>query len=199
MIRRLIVAAAFLSFAFVAGCKHKCGHHLFHRDAKPCCPPGAGPGPGSSVLLPPAGVPTTPAPGPRRSAGGADGSTQLPARAACARGSLARSRSRRWFVAEFAPRVSWRSRQSQRRSADRAARQRCAERALGYTRVKEGLASGRKPSLDGFDALKQAGFRTVLYLHAAGADWSAAEGDRDQARAAFVAIETTPEKLAERH
>ena len=66
----------------------------------------------------------------------------------------------------------------------------------GYTRVKEGLASGRKPSLDGFDVLKQAGFRTVLYLHAAGADWSAAKEVATKRGLAFVALETTPEKLS---
>jgi protein tyrosine phosphatase (PTP) superfamily phosphohydrolase (DUF442 family) len=66
---------------------------------------------------------------------------------------------------------------------------------VGYTRVKEGLASGRKPSLDGFDALKQAGFRTVLFLHAADADWSSAKEIATQRGLAFVAIETTPEKL----
>jgi len=63
-------------------------------------------------------------------------------------------------------------------------------------RVKEGLATGRKPSLDGFDALKQAGFRTVLFLHAAGADWSAAKEIALKRGLAFVAIETTPEKLS---
>jgi hypothetical protein len=62
--------------------------------------------------------------------------------------------------------------------------------------VKEGLASGRKPSLDGFDALKQAGFRTVLYLHAAGTDWSAAKEIATKRGLQFVAIEATPEKLA---
>ena len=45
----------------------------------------------------------------------------------------------------------------------------------GYAQVKEGWRPGRKPTLDGFDALKQAGFRTVIYLHPAGADLSAAK------------------------
>jgi hypothetical protein len=62
--------------------------------------------------------------------------------------------------------------------------------------VKEGLATGRKPTLDGFDALKRASFRTVIYLHPAGADWSAAREVAVKRGLAFVAIETTPEKLA---
>src|SRR5262249_40092827 len=66
----------------------------------------------------------------------------------------------------------------------------------GFVRVKEGVASGRKPTLDGVDALKQAGYRTVIYLHPAGADVSAAREVATKRGLAFVPIETTPEKLA---
>jgi protein tyrosine phosphatase (PTP) superfamily phosphohydrolase (DUF442 family) len=62
--------------------------------------------------------------------------------------------------------------------------------------VKEGLATGRKPTLDGFDALKQAGFHTVIYLHPSGTDWSAAKEVAAKRGLAFIAIETTPEKLS---
>jgi len=62
--------------------------------------------------------------------------------------------------------------------------------------VKEGLATGRKPTLDGFDALKRAGFHTVIYLHPSGTDWSAAKEVASKRGLAFIAIETTPEKLA---
>jgi protein tyrosine phosphatase (PTP) superfamily phosphohydrolase (DUF442 family) len=61
--------------------------------------------------------------------------------------------------------------------------------------VGEGLATGRKPSLDGFDALKAAGFRTVVYLHPAGADVAATKAVVGQRGLGFVAIETTPENL----
>ena len=66
----------------------------------------------------------------------------------------------------------------------------------GFTRVKDGVASGRKPTLDGLDALKQAGYRTVVYLHPAGADVSATRDVVEKKGLAFVGIETTPEKLA---
>ena len=66
----------------------------------------------------------------------------------------------------------------------------------GYVRVKAGLATGRNPTLDGFDALRQAGFHTVIYLHPSGADWTAAKEVAAKRGLAFVAIETTPEKLA---
>ena len=65
----------------------------------------------------------------------------------------------------------------------------------GFTRVKDGVASGRKPTLDGLDALKQAGYRTVVYLHPAGADVTATRDVVEKKGLAFVGIETTPEKL----
>lgn len=66
-----------------------------------------------------------------------------------------------------------------------------------FVRVKDGVASGRKPTLDGLDALKRAGYRTVVYLHPAGADVSATRDVVQNKGLAFVGIEVTPEKLAE--
>jgi hypothetical protein len=43
----------------------------------------------------------------------------------------------------------------------------------GFAVVKDGVATGRKPALDGWDALKSAGYKTAVYLHEAGADTSA--------------------------
>jgi protein tyrosine phosphatase (PTP) superfamily phosphohydrolase (DUF442 family) len=67
----------------------------------------------------------------------------------------------------------------------------------GYMKVKDGLYAGGKPTLDGFDALKKAGFRTVIYLHATGADVSAVKDTASTRGLNFVAIETTPETLAD--
>ncbi|MCI0701539.1 MAG: hypothetical protein L0241_10695, partial [Planctomycetia bacterium] len=67
----------------------------------------------------------------------------------------------------------------------------------GYTKVKDGLFAGRKPTLDGFDSLKRVGFRTVIYLHSAGADVSAIKDMAATRDLAFITIETTPETLAE--
>lgn len=67
----------------------------------------------------------------------------------------------------------------------------------GFVRVKDGVASGRKPTLDGLDALKRAGYRTVVYLHPAGADVSATRDGVQSKGLAFVGIEVMPEKLAE--
>jgi len=67
----------------------------------------------------------------------------------------------------------------------------------GLMKVKDGVATGRKPTLDGFDSLKQGGYRTVAYLHPSGADVSAAQDLAEKRGFAFVAIETTPENLPE--
>jgi protein tyrosine phosphatase (PTP) superfamily phosphohydrolase (DUF442 family) len=67
----------------------------------------------------------------------------------------------------------------------------------GFTKVEEGLASGRKPDLDGFAALKQAGYRTIIFLHASGADLSAVRDVVEKRGLSFLPIETTPERLTE--
>jgi len=64
-------------------------------------------------------------------------------------------------------------------------------------KVETGLATGRKPALDGFESLKRSGYRTVIYLHATGADVSAAKDVAEARGLKFIAIETTPEKLPE--
>ena len=194
MIRHLVVATAAIGFAFAAGCKHKCGHHCDAcHDSRPKIPTT----PGSPYLLPPAGVPTTPAPGPGAGippVGPSDLRNYPPARPApevLYPDPIPGSGSSRSALPGFlgGPVNPTTNSQVAPRGSD------SPTGLSGYTRVKEGLATGRKPTLDGFDALKQAGFRTVLYLHAAGADLSAAKEVAAKRSLAFVAIETTPEKL----
>lgn len=67
----------------------------------------------------------------------------------------------------------------------------------GFVKVSDGLASGRKPALDGFDALRQAGYRSVVYLHAPGTDVSAAREVAEKRQLKFIAIEASPEKLVD--
>jgi protein tyrosine phosphatase (PTP) superfamily phosphohydrolase (DUF442 family) len=66
---------------------------------------------------------------------------------------------------------------------------------LSFRELRDGLASGRKPTLDGIASLKQASYRTVIYLHPAGTDVSAIRELVEKRGLAFVGIETTPEKL----
>lgn len=67
----------------------------------------------------------------------------------------------------------------------------------GFTRVNDGVASGRKPALEGFDTLKRTGFKSVVYLHPAGADTSAVREVAEKKGLTFTAVEATPEKLAD--
>jgi protein tyrosine phosphatase (PTP) superfamily phosphohydrolase (DUF442 family) len=189
--RHVILAVAVSSLALAAGCHHKCCHQhhgLFHHH-KPV--PA---GPGNPYLLPPTGLPTTPAPGPSAvvpPVGPTDLRNYQPVRPApevLLPDPIPGSGSSRGALPGFLESPVKPTPEAQRGSDS-------SPGLIGYVRVKEGLASGRKPTLDGFDALKQSGFRTVLYLHAAGADLSAVRDVASKRGLAFVAIETTPENL----
>jgi protein tyrosine phosphatase (PTP) superfamily phosphohydrolase (DUF442 family) len=65
----------------------------------------------------------------------------------------------------------------------------------GFAKLPDGLASGRKPDLDGFTSLRQAGYRAVIYLHPSGSDVSAIRELAGKRELKFISIETTPEKL----
>jgi protein tyrosine phosphatase (PTP) superfamily phosphohydrolase (DUF442 family) len=65
----------------------------------------------------------------------------------------------------------------------------------GFTKVKDGLYAGRQPAIDGYDSLKKAGFRTVIYLHGAGADVAAVKDLATTRDLHFIDIEATPETL----
>ena len=195
MICRLIFAAAATSLILAAGCKHKCCLNDPGRRPQPYLPPA----PNSPFLLPPAGVPTTPAPGPGAvvpPVGPSDlRNYQPPGKPAPEvllpdpiPGSSSSGATPSFLGTPVKP-------QTPEPAAEK--RSDAPINLPGYARVKEGVASGRKPSLDGFDALKQAGFRTVIYLHPAGADVAAAKEVAAKRGLVFVALETTPEKLAE--
>ncbi|MFO0935798.1 MAG: hypothetical protein U0798_04675 [Gemmataceae bacterium] len=67
----------------------------------------------------------------------------------------------------------------------------------GLTTVKKGLVSGRVPTANGLDRLKQAGFRTVAYLHAPESDASTLKKDVDAKGMTFVDLPISAEKIAE--
>jgi hypothetical protein len=67
----------------------------------------------------------------------------------------------------------------------------------GFTKLKDGVAAGRRPTLEGFDWLKQNGYRTVVVLHAPGADLASDRELAEKKGLAFVPIEATPETLAD--
>lgn len=202
--RMFLLASAAVLVAF-AGCRHRC-HKLFHhRDDR--VPAGAIPAPS---MLPPPGVPTQPAPFPPPAASpvpsvGPSGYFPPPASVAPtppAKGggpevlfpdSLPGSSSSR--PAQAGPNVIGPPVKSPTVEPPKAPPAGTAG-LPGYTKVRDGLFAGGKPTLDGFDRLKTSGFRSVIYLHAAGADVSAVKDVASTRGLSFVAIETTPETLA---
>jgi protein tyrosine phosphatase (PTP) superfamily phosphohydrolase (DUF442 family) len=67
----------------------------------------------------------------------------------------------------------------------------------GFTQIKEGVATGRKPALDGFETLKKDGYKSVVFLYAPGADVAAVRDLAATRGFTFTAIETTPDKLTD--
>lgn len=214
MIRRQILAAAAVALACATGCRHKCCFNEPGMRPNPYRPSA----PNSPFLLPPAGVPTTPAPvpAPEPSGGGV-----VP--------NVAPVDPRNYPPPSFAPPAATLQPPAKpapevllpdpipggasSRSASPGdpgygvlsgpTRPPTAEPPTapvglpGFAKVKDGLASGRKPALEGFDSLKRAGYKTVVYLHPAGADVTAARDVAAKRGLTFVAIETTPEKLSD--
>lgn len=193
MPRKLLIASAAVLVAFT-GCRHRC-HKLFHRDDDRL-PPGAIPAPSN---LPPPGVPTTPSvqPGPSGFLPPAS-VTPPPAPAPKSGGPevlfpdpLPGSSSSR--PAQSGPNVISAPVKPQTAEPPKAG----TAGLPGYTKVRDGLFAGGKPTLDGFDQLKASGFRSVVYLHAAGADVNAVKDVASTRGLNLVAIETTPETLAD--
>lgn len=61
----------------------------------------------------------------------------------------------------------------------------------------QGVATGRKPTLDGFDSLRSAGYRTVIQLHGAGEDVAATREVAEKRELKFIAIDVSTDKLAD--
>lgn len=191
--RMLLLASAALMIAF-AGCRHRCGK-LFHKDD--CCPApsGAGPGGRNPILLPPAGVPTTP---------GGPGPSVLPPGTSNFPPPAPKGNGPEVLFPDPLPPGSSSSRPvlpgpgvlGGPVKPGTAEPPKAATGLPGYTKVKDGLFAGGKPALDGFDSLKTAGFRSVIFLHAPGADVAAVRDMASTRSLNLIAIETTPETLA---
>jgi len=65
----------------------------------------------------------------------------------------------------------------------------------GFAAAAPGAATGRKPAVEGFDALKARGYRTAVYLHAPGEDVSAAKDLAERTGLAFAAVPVSPATL----
>jgi hypothetical protein len=194
----ILLASVAMLIAFT-GCRHRC-HKLFHKDG--CCPSTTN-APPNSMLLPPTAVPTTPGPGPAPFPPPAvnPGPSFFPPPATPPKPGGPDVLLPDPLPGNPSSRVSPAPQGSNFLGAPVATKEppKAASPAAGLPgliKVKDGLYAGGKPSLDGFDALKRANFRTVIYLHVPGADVSAVKGMADTRGMEFVAIETTPETLA---
>lgn len=199
MRRRMLLLTSVAVLVAFAGCRHRC-HKLLHKKDDCCTTPG--PSGRNPALLPPTGLPTTPGGPPSVLPPG--GSNYLPPSTNPPKPGGGPDVL---FPDPLPPGAH--SHSSRPTQTDKPAvlsgpvkpataePQRAAAGLPGYTKVKDGLFAGQKPTLDGFDALKSAGFRTVIFLHAPGADVAAVKDVATTRDLNVLAIETTPEALAE--
>lgn len=204
--RRLILATAASGLLFTASCKHKCCLNDPQNRPNPYRPQA----PNSPFLLPPAGVPTAPAPVAPPSAGpvvpgvGPSATESLappsqsakPAPEVLLPDPIPGGASSRSF-SPSSPGQGLLGGPTQPKVEPPLARPTDQTGLSGFVKVENGLASGRKPALEGFESLKRGGYRTVVYLHPAGADTAAARDVAEARGLKFLAIETTPEKLSD--
>jgi len=65
----------------------------------------------------------------------------------------------------------------------------------GFAVVKDGVATGRRPTLDGWDALKTAGYKTAVYLHDPATDPASAKEQAEKRGLTFVAVPVSADKF----
>jgi hypothetical protein len=204
MVRKFVLTAVAVGTAFVAaGCHHKCcrSESAAPRPYLPLPPSVA---PGGSGMIPPPGVPVMPPPGgqlpppdlgaipgPTRSNSGPAPEILLPEAVPGGKSSQSAAPPSVLGAPGRPPSVTQEPPVAAGAPSDTTAG------LPGYVRVKDGMASGRKPALEGFDTLKRTGFKTLVYLHAPGADVAALRDVTEKKGLSFTAIETTPEKLAD--
>ncbi len=206
MIRRLLMVTAASGLVFTVGCRHRCCLNDPQNRPAPFRPQA----PNSPFLLPPAGVPTAPGPVPAPTAGPivpgvgpADmrnypppGPSTKPAPEVLLPDPIPGSASSRSFSPNNSGQGLLGGPTTPRAEPPIAAKAADSTTGLpGYVKVQDGLATGRKPALDGLESLKRSGYRTVIYLHPAGADVSAAKDVAEARGLKFIAMEVTPEKL----
>lgn len=216
--KRYLLLVAVVSSVLVAGCRHRCCRlNEPGRQPRPFLPSA----PSSPFLLPPAGVPTTPAPsggatpiapsvgpagpsnypppvlGPITSPAPTPAPATTPPAEILFPDPLPGGSSRSASPGDPGHGVLGGPAKPSGTEPPVALKPSGSPTGLaGFVRVKDGVASGRKPGLDGFDALKQSGYRTVVYLHPAGADLAPLQDVVTKRGLALVTIETTPERLS---
>lgn len=188
--RRTLLLLASVAILGSAGCRHRCGR-IFERDERRTFAPAPPPPPPRGLLLPPTTLPTTPAPSVTPGPSGFPPPANLAPKPGGPEvlfpdpipSSAAKPTTSGLLGAPVKPQTT--------------EPPRAAGNLPGYAKVKDGLYAGGKPALDGFEALKANGFRTVVFLHGPGADAAAVKDAASTRGLNCVAIETTPEALAD--
>jgi hypothetical protein len=188
----------------LAGCRHKCCRN---DNSLPPPAPFLPPGPGSTI--PPANVPINPGFGPgagslpppdlRPSTSGRPAPEILLPDPIGPGGTSSQKKSSAGILGgPVAGAATTPSTLEPPVAAKKPETQEAAQTGLpGFTQIADGFAAGRKPTLDGFDTLKKDGYKTVIFLHAPGADVAAVRDVVEARGFTLAAIETTPEKLGE--
>jgi hypothetical protein len=161
----LTVAAALLLLPGCGTCR-KC--RLFNRDAgtRRLDPPAPSRSTVDPLLIPPTGVPTTGVDMPAPSRGASPSDIPPP--------SIPENRSfkndgKELLLPDPLPGEASKLNRNVPKFLDDPAE------VPGFAKAVQGVATGRKPTVDGFDMLAKSGYKGVLYLHAPDADTSAAK------------------------
>ena len=211
MIRRILLSVfASGTLLGLAGCRHCC------RSCGPAPRPYLPPAPGGGFLntptrtIPPTSVPTSPFAPPPGSIVPADGVMPPPNLAIPRDGNFRPPPSP--FVPRTGPEILFpepppagappafppagRSPEPPL-SVRPAPRPEASAELPGFSQLKPGVAAGLRPTSQGFGDLKRDGFRTVVFLHAPGADTSKEQGMTEKEGLTFVAIESSPTNLSD--
>jgi hypothetical protein len=197
--RRLLIPAVAAGLAFgMAGCKHKCC-----RSDGPAPGPFLPPGPGSTIpppgvpIIPPGSAGSLPPPDLQPSTSGRPAPEILLPDSIAPGGTSSQSKSSSGILGGPVNGPVAKPATLEPPIAGKPAAPAKNAGLPGFTPIRDGLAAGRKPTLDGFDSLKKDGYKTVVYLYAPGADVAAVRDLADNRGLSLVAIETTPDKLPE--
>jgi hypothetical protein len=203
MVRRILLAGLAAGLVGAAGCRHCCGHR---RDP---LPPGGfladptAPRSGDLIPPPPGGLPSTVPPA--ADPGSGLPPPVIPDNTRNFRPDPARPGPQLLLpdplpgMSSSAPRAGYGGGSDlppRPASPARTAGHGPAAAGLpGFAVVKPGLATGRKPTAGGFDAVAARGFRVAVYLHVPADDVSAARDLAEKKGLVFVGIPTSPETL----
>jgi protein tyrosine phosphatase (PTP) superfamily phosphohydrolase (DUF442 family) len=67
-----------------------------------------------------------------------------------------------------------------------------------FSTIKEGVAAGQRPEIEGLDWLKSKGYKTVVYIHGPNEDDTTDRRQAERRELKFISLPLTPETLDEK-